>query len=87
MILKTLTHDHGEADCWNYYDNIQSASVFFNEEIKMSCVSVQFNGSNDLVTIGIENVAYLCNDNGKTIERISPYKNENKDLKGIKEKD
>ena len=42
MILKTLTHDRGSSDCWNYYDNIESASVYFDEDAQMSCVAVRF---------------------------------------------
>lgn len=30
MILKTLTHDHGSSDVWNYYDNITAASVYYD---------------------------------------------------------
>lgn len=72
MILKTLTHDRGSSDCWNYYDNIESASVFFDEGSKMSCVAVRFKGADNDVVLGLTDVAYLCNDRGQTIEKLRP---------------
>lgn len=72
MILKTLTHDHGKADCWNYYDNIENASVYFDEPSGMVCISVHFKGSASDVIIAINDEAYLCNDKGQTIEKLFP---------------
>lgn len=72
MILKTLTHDRGKADCWNYYDNIESASVFFDEDSKLSCVAVRFKGADSDVVLAISEVAYLCNNSGQTIEKLRP---------------
>lgn len=72
MILKTLTHDRGSSDCWNYYDNIESASVFFNEGAKLSCIAVRFKGADSDVMIGLSDIAYLCNDRGQTIEKLRP---------------
>lgn len=72
MILKTLTHDRGSSDCWNYYDNIESASVFFHEGAKMSCIAVRFKGADSDVVLGLTDVAYLCNDKGQTIEKLRP---------------
>lgn len=72
MILKTLTHDRGSSDCWNFYDNIESASVYYDEASKMSCIAVKFKHCADEITIGIEDEAYLCNDAGQTIERLRP---------------
>lgn len=72
MILKTLTHDHGCSDTWNYYDNIESASVYFDEGCGESVVSLKFKNTVDFITLAITDVAYLCNDEGKTIERLRP---------------
>lgn len=72
MILKTLTHDRGNSDCWNYYDNIESASVFYDEGSQMSCIAVRFKGSDSDVILGITDTAYLCNDKGQTIEKLRP---------------
>lgn len=72
MILKTLTHDHGESDVWNYYDNVESASVYYDNNIDEAVVSVRFKNTDSDVVIAITEVAYLCNDNGKTIEKLQP---------------
>lgn len=72
MILKTLTHDRGSSDCWNYYDNIESASVYFDEGVQMSCVAVRFKGADSDVVLALNEVAYLCNDMGQTIEKLRP---------------
>lgn len=79
MILKTLTHDHGESDVWNYYDNIESASAYYDENIEEAVVSVRFNDTDAYVVIAITEVAYLCNDEGKTIEKLRPAIKEEKD--------
>lgn len=72
MILKTLTHDRGDSDCWNYYDNILNASVFFDEASKMSCISISFKEPNANIVLALTDVAYLCNDKGQTIEKLLP---------------
>lgn len=72
MILKTLTHDRSSSDCWNYYDNIESASVFFDEGSQMSCIAVRFKGEDSEVVLGLTDTAYLCNDKGQTIEKLRP---------------
>lgn len=72
MILKTLTHDKSSSNCWNYYDNIESASVYFDEGAKMACVAVRFRGTDADVVLALSNVGYLCNDKGQTIEKLMP---------------
>lgn len=72
MILKTLTYVKGDEPCWNFYDNISSASVYFDVENEMSCVKIIYKDMADPVTIAIANVAYLCNNEGKTIEVLHP---------------
>ena len=76
MILKTLDYrksknNSGVYEEWNYFDNIESARSYFDEEIKMSVVCCRFRDGN-MVTISIPNVAYLMSDTGKTIEKIVP---------------
>lgn len=70
MILKTLTHDRGESDCWNYYADVESASVYYNADTDSQCVAVRFRGGKDGVIFSLTDVAYLCNDRGETIERL-----------------
>lgn len=72
MILKTLTHDRGESDVWNYYDNVESASAYYDENIEKAVVSVRFKDTDADIVIVIPEVAYLCNDEGKTIEKLRP---------------
>lgn len=74
MILKNLDYRQGKEQSdvyeeWNYFDNIESASNYFDEEIKMTVVRCRFRDGN-LVTIAVPNVAYLMSDTGKTIEKI-----------------
>ena len=76
MILKTLTQredaEHNQSDCWTFHDNIESARVYFDGTIKASCVALHFKGTEGEIVIALHDVAYLCNDAGKTIERLGP---------------
>lgn len=74
MILKVLDYRQGKQqndvyEEWNYFDNIESASHFFDEGSRMTVVRCRFKGGN-MVSFAIPNVAYLMSDNGKTIEKI-----------------
>ena len=74
MILKTLDFRKGENenvlyDEWNYFDNITSASNYFDESCGMTVVRCTFRDGNNVI-IGIPYESYLMSDNGKTIERI-----------------
>jgi hypothetical protein len=61
--------ESGVYEEWNYFDNIVSASNYFDEGTKMTVVRCKFLDGN-FVTIAIPNVAYLMSDNGKTIDKI-----------------
>lgn len=74
MILKTLTHDRGQSDCWNWYDNIESASAYFDESADEACIALRFKDSSEEIVIAITDIAYLCNDHGQTIEKLLPKK-------------
>lgn len=74
MILKMLDYRQGKEqnsayEEWNYFDNIVSASNYYDEDVKMTVVRCNFRDGN-CVTFSIPNVAYLMSDNGKTIEKI-----------------
>lgn len=74
MILKVLDYRQSKRqnevyEEWNYFDNIESASNFFDEDIKMTVVRCRFKSGN-VTTFAIPNVAYLMSDTGKTIEKI-----------------
>lgn len=81
MILKTLTHDRGNSDCWNYYSGIRNASVFFNEELGMPCIAISGDKIDGEITVGLTGVAYLCTDNGQTIEKIGKARIESRHKK------
>lgn len=73
MILKTLTHrgKHGVCDCWNFYDKIEAASVYFDDDANETCIDIRFsNGENE--TLIVLDEMYLLNDSGRTIEKIRP---------------
>jgi hypothetical protein len=72
MILKTLTHDHGNSDVWNYYDNITAASVYYDESIGEVVVSMSQDAYDGSIVLAVPEGAYLLNDKGETIERIRP---------------
>lgn len=74
MILKTLDyrpskHNSGALEEWNYFDNITSASHYYNEVSNETCVRCNF-GNGDYVIIDVPCVAYLMSDSGKTIDKI-----------------
>lgn len=72
MILKTLTHDHGEGDCWTWYDGVQQAFTFVDKDLDAVCITIIFRDPNATRTIALREVAYLCNDQGQTIEKLFP---------------
>ncbi len=72
MILKTLTHDHGNSDVWNYYDNITALSVYYDADIGEVVVSMSSDAYDGSIVLAIPEGAYLLNDKGQTIERIAP---------------
>ena len=74
MILKTLTHDHGNSDVWNWYDNVESASNYYDEQIGDSVIAIRFKGCESEIVLALTDVAYLCNDEGATIEKLLPAK-------------
>ena len=70
MILKTLTHDHGSSDVWNYYDNITAASVYYHEDISEVVISTCHDDMEGCIDIMVTEVAYLMSDKGDVIEKI-----------------
>lgn len=75
MVLKILDYRKSEVQSvereeWNYFDNIETAGTFFDEEIGMTVVRCGFKDGN-IVTFSIPHVAYLMSDAGKTIDAIT----------------
>lgn len=74
MVLKNLDyiphkHENGVYEEWTYFDNIVSASNYFDEDTKMTVVRCKFQDGN-LITLAVPCVAYLMSDSGKTIDKI-----------------
>ena len=73
MVLKVLTHEcPGGGDRWDYYDGIETASYYYDADKHESCVSLKFKGSDSDVIFPLLDIAYLCNDQGRTIEKLYP---------------
>lgn len=66
---RTSKEHSGVYEEWNYFDNIESASSYYDEEIKMTVVRCRFRDGN-VVAFSIPNVAYIMSDTGKTIDKI-----------------
>ena len=74
MILKVLDYKQGKDSVyeeWSYFDNIVSASTYYDEGDKSEVVRCDFRDGS-LVTIAVPYCAYLMSDTGKTIEKIVP---------------
>ena len=74
MILKMLDYENMKnekavKESWTYFDNITSARVTYDEDIKQTVVSCSFK-NNDMVTFTVKHLAYLMSYDGKTIDRI-----------------
>lgn len=65
MILKTFENGR-----WTWYDNIEKASSFYDSEAQCMCVSIRRKGSENDEVVKIMEPSYLCNDIGRTIERL-----------------
>ena len=74
MILKYKTTLSGNRDQWNYIDGISECSVYFNSDPTVNCTCIAFGASHNHMVLALHDEAYLINDNGKTVERISRVK-------------
>ena len=78
MILKVVEYEveergTGAAEREKYIDKIESAEVYFDEKRNLPAVNCSIENGGE-VHVFVSAVAYLMNDNGKTIDKI---KNEN----------
>ena len=78
MVLKYKTDrthyvGNGEAgyivDQWNFIDGIIGANIYYDEDIKTTVASIEFETRSPM-SIALHNEAYLLNENGKTIEKV-----------------
>ena len=84
MILKMLDyeqmkHENAVKESWTYFDNIDTARVTYDEDIKMTVVSCTFRGNSSVTTFAVKHLAYLMSDDGKTIDRIRAAEPESED--------
>lgn len=75
MILKMLDyeqmkHENAVKESWTYFDNIDTARVTYDEDIKETVASCTFKGDSNVTTFTVKHLAYLMSDDGKTIDRI-----------------
>lgn len=83
MILKVVEYEKrdntgGVWEVTNYIDGITNASVTFDETIGLPTVKCTIENA-AVITISVPNVAYLMNNNGKTIDRIAKAENDYND--------
>lgn len=73
MILK-MSHTNQETGRkgWSIYDNIVQVITGYNPGEGCSTLCVFFKGEDTYNEYPIRDVAYLCNDEGKTIEAFYP---------------
>lgn len=74
MVFKWLTYEKdskgdGYHENWHFVDNVKESSVYWNEELRCTCVHVSI-GNDEGCVYPIYNAAFLLSDSGKTIERI-----------------
>lgn len=74
MILKVVNYENrdGKDGVWevaDYIDGITNASVTFDDILGLPMVKCTIENA-VVISISVPNVAYLMNDNGKTIDRI-----------------
>lgn len=66
---------------WRIYQC--SPNVIKRRLFEVPCVAIRFKGTDNEIVIALHDVAYLCNDAGKTIERLGPAapRTDRKDLR------
>ena len=72
MILKLIKNDCVlEREVTTIYDDIVTASMYFDKKQGKNMVSVVF-GNGVTFEMPIDKASYLCNNEGKTIEKLLP---------------
>jgi hypothetical protein len=72
MILKIIENDCVcEREVVTIYDDVATASMYFDKEQGKNMASVAFRNGLSMI-LPINKTSYLCNDEGKTIEKLLP---------------
>ena len=58
-----------KVDRWNYIDNVNDCSVFYNKD--EGCTMFEYTVNGNLVRMALHSEAYLINNDGRTIDKIS----------------
>lgn len=87
MILKVVEYEQrdnteGAYEVVNYIDGITNASVTFDETIELPTVKCTIDNA-AVISISVPSVAYLMNNNGKTIDRIAAPKFDGPESDGV----
>jgi len=74
MVFKWLTYEkdskgNGYHEIWHFVDNVKESSVYWDEELRCTCVHVSI-GNDEGCVYPVHNAAFILSDSGKTIERI-----------------
>lgn len=75
MVLKMLDFEPAKEqkdliESWTYFDNVTSARVTYDEELKETVVACTFKGSDSVTIIVVKYCAFLLTDVGGLIEHI-----------------
>lgn len=81
MILKVKACGSEEPNGWTIMDNISRFNVYHDEILHENRARLVFSNGTPEMIVSITEVCYLCNDNGKTIERLYPYDESDRELK------
>lgn len=57
---------------WIWYDNVLTASCYFSPQYGCTVINIWIKNQVDPTEIPLRETAYLCNDEGKTIEAFYP---------------
>lgn len=57
---------------WTWYDHVLTASCYFDTGCGCKVILIWIKNQVDPTSIPLKGVAYLCNDEGKTIEAFYP---------------
>ena len=76
MILKYKTlydasrepNSTNKVDRWNYIDNVTDCSVYYDQHA--GCKVLEYSANGRTLRLALHDVAYLINNNGKTVEKL-----------------
>ena len=73
MVFEALINGEDGIDRCFVYDNVESASVYYSNEVKENVVSINLIGSDEPISFAINRKARLYDNTGKQIKEILPF--------------